>query len=119
MAIYYSKSKEGFYTSEIHKDNIPEDKVEISKELHKNLLLGQSKGLVIGVDGNGIPCLVDPPTPSDAELIAANNAKVISEIEALERDLQPRAMRDALLYKNNTRLTELDRQIAILRAQLK
>lgn len=119
MTTYYSKSTKGFYISEIHKDNIPEDKVEISEDLHKALVQGQCEGKIIDVDAQGTPCLVDKPVCSDKELVAANNSKIILEIKSIERDLQPRAMRDVVLYNDNARLLELDKQIADLRSQLK
>jgi len=37
--LYYSKSNKGFYDSAIHK-TLPSDAVEISKELHSQLLSG-------------------------------------------------------------------------------
>jgi len=39
MTIYYSKTNKGFYDSAIHK-TLPNDAVEISKELHSQLLSG-------------------------------------------------------------------------------
>lgn len=68
--MYYSKSTNGFYTREIHGDNIPEDAVEITTEEHAALLEGQSQGKLIQADANGRPVLVDPPPPTEAELVA-------------------------------------------------
>lgn len=59
--MYYSKQTNGFYTREIHGDNIPADAVEITKEQHAALLQGQSEGKVIAADENGYPVLIDPP----------------------------------------------------------
>ena len=66
----YSKSTGGFYSREIHGDNIPTDAVEITTEQHAALLEGQSQGKIISADENGYPILIDPP-PLTAEQIAA------------------------------------------------
>ena len=60
---FYSASTGGFYTSEIHGDNIPADAVEITEQQWKDLLDGQSNGKVIMPDANGYPTLQDPPPP--------------------------------------------------------
>lgn len=58
----YSKSTSGFYSRDIHGDNIPADAVEITAEEHAALLEGQSQGKVISADEEGNPILIDPPT---------------------------------------------------------
>lgn len=64
--IYYSKTTKGFYCEEIHRTNIPSDRVQITKEQHANLLNEQSQGKQIVPDENGYPIaivpLVAPPT---------------------------------------------------------
>jgi len=70
--MYYSKSTGGFYAKEIHGEKIPEDAVEISKEYHKELFQGQSKGKLIAADDNGYPVLKDPPEPTQEEINAGN-----------------------------------------------
>ena len=60
--MFYSKSTGGFYTREIHGENIPEDVVEITDEQHAALLEGQSQGQIISADEEGNPILIDPPT---------------------------------------------------------
>ena len=66
----YSKSTSGFYSREIHGENIPTDAVEITTEQHDALLEGQSQGKIISADDNGYPILIDPP-PLTTEQIAA------------------------------------------------
>jgi hypothetical protein len=119
MTIYYSKTTKGFYDSEIHGKNIPEDKVEISKEAHAKLLEGQSFGKVIEGDKKGVPVLRDPPELSGTETATVHNARILAEIRHIEQNFQPRAMRDLILYNDNAKLLELDKQIADLRSQLK
>jgi hypothetical protein len=119
MTIYYSKNTKGFYVSEIHGDRIPEDKVEISEALYKVLLKGQSEGKVIDLDKKGKPILIDDPGPAAEELVAVNNARILKEIKDIEQTLQPRAMRDVVLYNDKTKLEELEARIVELRSQLK
>lgn len=66
----YSKSTSGFYSRDIHGDNIPEDAVEITSEQHAALLEGQSQGKIISADENGYPILIDPPPPTTEQIIA-------------------------------------------------
>lgn len=65
----YSKQTNGFYTREIHGDNIPEDAVEITPEQHAALVEGQSQGKIISADENGYPILIDPPPPTTEQII--------------------------------------------------
>lgn len=62
MNIFYSKAKHGFYRSDFH-DDLPDDAVEITAALHRELLDGQATGKMIAAGANGWPKLVDPPTP--------------------------------------------------------
>lgn len=55
--MYYAKSTGGFYSKEIHGDNIPDDAVEITAEHYADLI--NSK--VIGADESGYPFAIDPP----------------------------------------------------------
>lgn len=73
--MFYSKSTGGFYSREIHGDNIPADAVEITKELHAALIEGQSQGKLITADENGKPVLQDRPAPTKAELLAMAEAQ--------------------------------------------
>lgn len=72
--MFYSKSTGGFYTREIHGDNIPTDAVEITDEYHAELMDGQSAGKIIDWSGS-TPVLTDIPLPSNEELasIARSN----------------------------------------------
>ena len=66
----YSEETNGFYSREIHGDNIPADAVEITTEQHHELIDGQSHGKLIQADANGRPVLVDPPPPTPEQIIA-------------------------------------------------
>jgi Mlc titration factor MtfA (ptsG expression regulator) len=71
--MFYSNSTGGFYTKQIHGENIPDDAVEISDELHAFLIEGQSQNKTIVGDANGFPILADSPdaTPTYAQSRAA------------------------------------------------
>lgn len=66
--MFYSATTGGFYTAEIHGNNIPVDAVEITAEQHAALIEGQSQGKRIVADEAGHPVLVDPPPPTTAEI---------------------------------------------------
>lgn len=65
--MFYSAKTQGFYSREIHGDNIPADAVSISDADYNDLLDGQSSGKRIVPDANGRPVLADPPPPSQSD----------------------------------------------------
>lgn len=69
--MFYSKSTGGFYSHEIHGDNMPDDAVEITEAYHAELLEGQSQGMRIVADDTGYPVLADPLPPTQDEIEAA------------------------------------------------
>lgn len=73
--MFYSKSTNGFYSREIHGDNIPADAVEITAEEHSALLEGQSQGKLIQADENGYPILADQPLPTPEQTLAQQLAE--------------------------------------------
>lgn len=81
MDIYFSPATLGFYTAEIHGDQIPGDAVKITTERHAELLLAQSTGKRIASDEQGYPVALDPPAPSLSDL----KARLVAAISA-ERD---------------------------------
>lgn len=83
MTKFYSKTTGGFYTREIHGDNIPADAVEITPEQHAALMAGQAEGKQITADENGHPILVDPPAPTPEQLAATARAKRDRLIESV------------------------------------
>ncbi len=119
MIIYYSKTTRGFYDSEMHRGLLPEDCVEVSQMDHNRLMDGQSRGLVIEADETGFPVLKEVSELSEDTQIQSHNTVILAKIQEIERELQPRAIRDMLLYNDNTRLKALDDQIVELRSRLK
>lgn len=74
--MFYSKSTGGFYTREIHGDNIPADAVEITDAEHAALIEGQSQGKRMVANDRGFPIAIDPPTTPFAELLERAKAEL-------------------------------------------
>lgn len=79
--MHYSPSTGGFYTRDIHGENIPDDAVEVTKSEHAALLAGQSAGKRIAARSDGRPELQDPPAPTFDALVAANTAAIQRELD--------------------------------------
>ena len=88
--MFYSNQTRGFYSREIHGDNMPADVVEISTEEHAALLEGQSQGKLIDFDEAGYPFLTEPAAPTAEALAAAVTKK---------REAAYRAESDPLFFK--------------------
>lgn len=58
--MFYSSSTKGFYSQDMHGNEIPSDAVEITTEEHAVLINGQSSGKIIAADETGRPVLVEP-----------------------------------------------------------
>jgi hypothetical protein len=76
--MFYSKSTGGFYSREIHGDNIPADAVEITKAEHTALLAGQAEGKRIVPDADGVPVLQEQPpfVAPDVEQVTMRQARL-------------------------------------------
>jgi len=78
MAIYFSKTTNGFYNSAIN-TFIPGDAVEITQEAYSNLMSAQSNGQIIVPDSSGNPIAVNassiPLTSDQLEKILKANAQ--------------------------------------------
>jgi hypothetical protein len=61
--MFYSKSTNGFYTTDLHGANMPADVVEITSGQHSQLLEDQSRGKQITAGEDGNPVAVTPPAP--------------------------------------------------------
>lgn len=69
MTYYWSNSKKGFFTKEIHGDDRPADCVELTHAEWQDYLEKQTQGFEIAPSqGQGKPILVDRrPSPTDVE----------------------------------------------------
>lgn len=73
--MFFAKSTGGFYSREIHGDNMPDDVMEITEAEHADLMQGQSTGQQIVANARGLPALADRPVPPRADLVAQTLAK--------------------------------------------
>ncbi len=96
--MFYSPTTGGFYTTEIHGDNIPEDAVEITAAEHAALLEGQSQGKRIVADANGRPILQDPPPPTPEQIMARMEARVQRWLDEQAQALGYDDIRSAVTY---------------------
>lgn len=111
--MYYSKSTGGFYSVEIHGENIPADAVEITAEEHAALLAGQSIGKRIVADLDGRPMLADPPPPTPEQVKAIRRAEIKAELTLIDAK-STRPLREG----DTARIAALEAQAALLRSEL-
>lgn len=86
--MYYSKLANGFFSHEISGHSMPADAVEISNEDYKYLLSGQSSGMIISADSDGMPILESPPVimPTSADLCISIDTAADAARRAVARD---------------------------------
>lgn len=71
--IFYSPSG-GFYSSKIHGGNIPVDAVVITESKYSELLSEQGLGKSIKAGPDGMPVAVEPPGPTDEQIMRKERA---------------------------------------------
>ncbi|MFY1030676.1 MULTISPECIES: hypothetical protein [Pseudomonas] len=64
MAIFYSDSEQAFFNSSIHM-NLPDDCVEISKEVYGQLLVQRAAGKQLVLNDDGQPVAIDVTIPTE------------------------------------------------------
>lgn len=101
-SVLYSPTAGGFYTREIHGDNIPADAVEITVEEHQALIEGQAQGKRIVADENGYPVLQDPPPPTAEQIIAKYTAAVQKHLDDFARTRNYDNIMSAATYATST-----------------
>lgn len=82
--MHYSKSTGGFYVTEIHGNQVPDDCVSITNEYHAELLAGQSNGMFIVADEEGYPRLAHPPEPTLEQVKELKWVEIKKERDARE-----------------------------------
>ena len=98
----YSKSTSGFYSREIHGDNIPADAVEITTEQHDALLEGQSQGKIISADENGSPILIEPPPLTTEQIIQGFVAEIQKHLDDFAKTRGYDGIMSACTYATST-----------------
>lgn len=89
MKKFYSKLTGGFYSSDIHGEDVPPSAVEISSDEYQLLMNGQSMGKVITSDSTGKPILVEQPSLTTEQLAEAVRTKRDEMITATDYLLMP------------------------------
>ena len=100
--MFYSKLTGGFYTREIHGDNIPADAVEITATEHAALIEGQSQGKRIVADEAGHPVLANPPLPTTEQIIAQYTAGVQQHLDDFAQTRNYDGIMSACTYATST-----------------
>ena len=78
MTIYYSKSANGFFDSEVNPSIVPSDAKEISAQIRNDLLAVLATGKVLASDKSGLPIAVDPTYTNDQIIAQYNNAAQVN-----------------------------------------
>jgi hypothetical protein len=83
MTKFYSRTTNGFYSSEINGNNMPSDAVEVTQQEYEALFTGQDEGKQIVPDSNGRPMLVEPPPPTYDRLRAAEYPPIMDYLDGV------------------------------------
>jgi hypothetical protein len=103
---YYSKSENGFYLKEVHKNKIPEDAILISEDTYKEVMSQQLAGKKIVPGENGQPIAVerDPIIPTWDDIRSERNKLLRESDWVVLADSNPRPTKEAwLTYRQNLR----------------
>lgn len=98
--LYYARSTNGFYDSTINKA-IPEDAVEITVDVHRLLMLHQSRGGTIQANSTGFP-IAAPPKPYDFSVWDGD--RWTSNTEKIRKDDEER---------ERTKITEIEKKVSL------
>lgn len=96
--ILYSATTNGFYSRELHGNNIPKDAVEITAEKHAELLQGQAEGKKIVPSPLNIPSLQNTPQPTVEQIEKAKIALVQKHLDDTAREYRYDDIKTACTY---------------------
>lgn len=113
--VLYSQTTGGFYTREIHGDNIPSDVVEITEAEHAALIEGQNQGKRIVADANGRPTLQDPPPPTPEQIMSRLEARVQRWLDGQARALGYDDIKSAVSYADEPAVPRFQQEGQALR----
>ena len=115
--MFYSKSTGGFYDAAFHGENIPADAVEISAEVHAELLEGQSSGQQITADDNGYPVAItiEPPAPTYEQIVVGLTAAIQAHLDATAHQFGYDDMKTAVTYADEPFIPKFQREGQALR----
>ncbi|MGN6518670.1 MAG: hypothetical protein ACTHK2_04510 [Dokdonella sp.] len=83
MTTFFAPSTGGFYSSDLHGDNVPQDAVEIDDALRLQLLAAQAQGQRIVAGAGGVPVAEDPPAPTHDQQVAALKRAVQAQLDSV------------------------------------
>lgn len=109
----YSPAAHAFYAPEFEADYRaggawPADGVEITDELHAELLEAQSAGKVITADEDGNPIAVDPPPPTREQSITILRAAVQAHLDDAARQYGYLGIDDAVTYADESTVPQYE-----------
>jgi len=113
MPLFYSPSTKGFYDTEIN-TAIPEDGIPVSAEKRAALLAQQTQGAAIGQDADGNIINLPSKRPSKNAAAAASIMLQLADID----NKKIRALTDAILTGDKTRLSQLEQAAVLLRPHI-
>lgn len=114
--MFYSKTTGGFYSTDIHGDNIPLGAVEITAEEHAALLDAQSSGQQIVADDSGYPIAIDPPAPTYEQIIAGLTAAIQAHMDATAKGYGYDDVKSAVTYADEPAVPKFQQEGQALRA---
>ncbi|WP_442498797.1 hypothetical protein [Methylobacter sp. sgz302048] len=108
MAIFFSKTTNGFYDDSLSRCVLPPDALEITSERHWELLDAQTLGYRIVGDDNGLPTLIAPDlTPAPLSCTAYQIRQALTQlglreqVETAVANSTDTALKDAWNYAQN------------------
>ena len=102
MAVFYSKTTNGFYDPEIHGDKMPVDVVSITGEYHIELLTEQSNGKLVQSDEKGYPVAIDRPKPSNEKLMSLYKKAASANLDDVAKNWGYDSIVSAVSYINSS-----------------
>lgn len=112
--MFYSAQTSGFYSREIHGENIPADAVEIPQKQYEGLLEDQTIGKVIKADENGFPVAAEPAPPSVEQLANVVRVDRDQRIAAVTWRYERNAREVRLRLKTTDDINTLDAYVQAL-----
>jgi len=79
--MFFAKSTMGFYSKDLHGEDMPVDAVEISHKEYMAFRNGQASGLILS-EVNGRPVMV-PYVVSDSDIRQERNRKLVTEVDPI------------------------------------
>jgi len=101
MTLYYAKSTNGFYDSEIS-SSLPSDAVIITPAQKDAVFAEQAKGKRITSDDKGYPIAVDPADPTKDQIIFIYESAAQKNLDTVAKSWGYDSILSAVSYANST-----------------